>query len=159
LTFGFYKYTGILYTSDWTSLPPTTYIQVLLITRVPKADGVNGGFGNVFCGTNLINLVVTGLQIIENGKGYVMDGGDVYFAVDTLPTYGCLSGRKQEENRAGERVTVDTRKQNPADFALWKVSALASGERKILLLSIRCCPIKMGIYSQVLCSFRDHLCD
>lgn len=71
----------------------------------------------------------TQLQIIENGKGYVMDGGDVYFAVDALPTYGRLSGRKQEENRAGERVTVDNRKQNPADFALWKVSALASGEK------------------------------
>lgn len=59
-------------------------------------------------------------KIIENGNAYVMEGGDVYFAVDTLPTYGCLSGRKQEENRAGERVTVDNRKQNPADFALWK---------------------------------------
>ncbi|KAG0582108.1 hypothetical protein KC19_3G034800 [Ceratodon purpureus] len=59
-------------------------------------------------------------KIIENGNAYVMEGGDVYFSVDTLPSYGCLSGRKQEENRAGERVTVDNRKQNPADFALWK---------------------------------------
>lgn len=59
-------------------------------------------------------------QIIENKNGYVMEGGDVYFEVDTLPTYGCLSGRKQEENRAGERVLVDNRKRNPADFALWK---------------------------------------
>lgn len=89
--------------------------------------------GSWKCDSYLINHVVTGLQIIENGNGYVMDGGDVYFAVDTLPTYGCLSGRKQEENRAGERVTVDNRKQNPADFALWKVSALASGEKKTLL--------------------------
>lgn len=82
---------------------------------------------------NVIIHVVIGLQIIENGNAYVMEGGDVYFAVDTLPTYGCLSGRKQEENRAGERVTVDNRKQNPADFALWKVSASASGERRTLL--------------------------
>jgi hypothetical protein len=49
-------------------------------------------------------------------------GGDVYFTVDSFPEYGALSGRKQEENRAGERVAVDGRKRNPADFALWKVS-------------------------------------
>jgi len=101
---------------------------------------------------------MTGLQIIENGNGYVMDGGDVYFAVDTLPTYGCLSGRKQEENRAGERVTVDNRKQNPADFALWKVSALTSGERKTLLF-VNWAVSSRHEYSQVLYLFRDHLCD
>lgn len=60
------------------------------------------------------------LQIIENGHGYVLEDGDVYFSVDSSPGYGCLSGRKLDENRAGERVAVDTRKQNPADFALWK---------------------------------------
>ncbi len=65
------------------------------------------------------------LQIIENGHGYVLEDGDVYFSVDSSPGYGCLSGRKLDENRAGERVAVDTRKQNPADFALWKVSTLA----------------------------------
>ncbi|KAF9616655.1 hypothetical protein IFM89_031519 [Coptis chinensis] len=46
--------------------------------------------------------------------------GDVYFSVDKFPEYGQLSGRKLEDNRAGERVTVDSRKRNPTDFALWK---------------------------------------
>jgi cysteinyl-tRNA synthetase len=32
-----------------------------------------------------------------------------------------LCYRKLDQNRAGERVAVDTRKRNPADFALWKV--------------------------------------
>lgn len=45
----------------------------------------------------------------------------MYFAVDKSPNYGRLSGRKLEDNRAGERVAVDSRKRNPADFALWKV--------------------------------------
>ena len=65
------------------------------------------------------------LQIIENGFGYVLEDGDVYFSVDSYSDkyldYGRLSGREQHENRAGERVTVDKRKHNPADFALWKV--------------------------------------
>ncbi|KAL3650686.1 hypothetical protein CASFOL_007089 [Castilleja foliolosa] len=58
-------------------------------------------------------------QILDNGSAYAI-GGDVYFSVDNFPEYGRLSGRKLEDNRAGERVAVDSRKKNPADFALWK---------------------------------------
>ncbi|XP_073276385.1 cysteine--tRNA ligase, chloroplastic/mitochondrial isoform X1 [Primulina huaijiensis] len=60
-------------------------------------------------------------QILENGCAYTI-GGDVYFSVDKFPEYGQLSGRRLEDNRAGERVAVDSRKKNPADFALWKSS-------------------------------------
>ncbi|KAF9616663.1 hypothetical protein IFM89_031527 [Coptis chinensis] len=60
-------------------------------------------------------------QILDNnGCAYRVDG-EVYFSIDKFPEYGRLSGRKLEDNRVGERVTVDSRKQNPADFALWKV--------------------------------------
>ncbi|KAM0061529.1 putative cysteine--tRNA ligase [Helianthus debilis subsp. tardiflorus] len=58
-------------------------------------------------------------QILDNGRAYRVEG-DVYFSVDGFPQYGRLSGRKLEDNRAGERVAVDSRKKNPADFALWK---------------------------------------
>ncbi|KAK6162086.1 hypothetical protein DH2020_001927 [Rehmannia glutinosa] len=58
-------------------------------------------------------------QIIDNGCAYTING-DVYFSVDKFPGYGRLSGRKLEDNRAGERVAVDSRKKHPADFALWK---------------------------------------
>eukprot|EP01018_Ginkgo_biloba_P004559 Gb_40720 [translate_table: standard] len=59
-------------------------------------------------------------QILDNGCAYVVEDGDVYFSVDNFPDYGRLSGRKLDDNRAGERVAVDSRKKNPADFALWK---------------------------------------
>lgn len=60
------------------------------------------------------------VQIESNGCAYRVEG-DVYFSVDNSPKYGQLSGRKLEDNRSGERVAVDSRKRNPADFALWKV--------------------------------------
>ncbi|XP_038907150.1 cysteine--tRNA ligase 2, cytoplasmic [Benincasa hispida] len=60
-------------------------------------------------------------QIIKKEYGYVVDG-DVFFSVDKFPNYGQLSGQKLENHRAGERVAVDSRKRNPADFALWKAA-------------------------------------
>ncbi|KAM3259732.1 hypothetical protein ACQJBY_051170 [Aegilops geniculata] len=60
-------------------------------------------------------------KIIDNGCAYEVSG-DVYFSVDNFPEYGKLSGRKLDDNRAGERVAVDERKKNPADFALWKAA-------------------------------------
>ncbi|KAJ1290762.1 hypothetical protein BS78_02G269500 [Paspalum vaginatum] len=69
-----------------------------------------------------IDQIITMIkQILDNSCAYVV-GGDVYFSVDSFPEYGELSGRKLDDNRAGERVAVDERKRNPADFALWKAA-------------------------------------
>ncbi|KAG2424153.1 hypothetical protein HXX76_014686 [Chlamydomonas incerta] len=67
-------------------------------------------------------MIATISDIIANGHAYVVEGGDVFFDVASLPGYGRLSGRQQEDNRAGERVAVDGRKRSPADFALWKAA-------------------------------------
>ncbi len=58
-------------------------------------------------------------ELIDKGKAYVVDG-DVYFSIKTFPHYGQLSKRNTEDLLAGARVSVNEKKDNPLDFALWK---------------------------------------
>src|SRR5690242_20411659 len=53
---------------------------------------------------------------------YRASSGDVNFAVRRFPGYGKLSGKSLDELRAGERVEVDSAKEDPLDFVLWKRS-------------------------------------
>jgi cysteinyl-tRNA synthetase len=53
---------------------------------------------------------------------YRSASGDVNFAVRRFPGYGRLSGKSLDELRAGERVEVDSAKEDPLDFVLWKRS-------------------------------------
>ena len=61
-------------------------------------------------------------RLIENGHAYATPGGDVYYRVSAFPGYGKLSGQSVEEREMGasERLDVETDKEAPADFALWK---------------------------------------
>lgn len=61
-------------------------------------------------------------RLIDNGKAYATPAGDVYYRVSAFPGYGKLSGQNAEEreNGASERLNVETDKEAPEDFALWK---------------------------------------
>ena len=59
--------------------------------------------------------------LVEKGYAYPVDG-DVFFRVREFAGYGKLSGRSVDEARAGARVSVDERKEDPLDFALWKAA-------------------------------------
>ena len=73
---------------------------------------------------DIINMVQT---LIDKGHAYTATAeddapGDVYYDVSTFESYGKLSGKKLEDLRAGERVAVDERKDDPLDFVLWKAA-------------------------------------
>lgn len=58
--------------------------------------------------------------LIEKGHAYQAANGDVFYKVRSFNDYGKLSGKSLDDLRAGERVEVDTFKQDPMDFVLWK---------------------------------------
>lgn len=84
-------------------------LGVLPATRYPKVS------------EHIPEIIEMVQGLVENGHAYELEG-DVYFAVDSFPEYGKLSGRQLEEMMSGARVEVDGRKQNPVDFALWKAA-------------------------------------
>ena len=66
---------------------------------------------------NIIHFIST---LIEKGHAYPTAKGDVYFSVESFPSYGRLSHRNTEDALNGVRIENDEDKKSPLDFALWK---------------------------------------
>ncbi|HAT40427.1 MAG TPA: cysteine--tRNA ligase, partial [Rheinheimera sp.] len=67
----------------------------------------------------IIELIET---LIAKKHAYVASNGDVMFDVSTFEQYGRLSQQNLEMLQAGARVEVDTAKDDPLDFVLWKMA-------------------------------------
>ena len=59
-------------------------------------------------------------KLVSKGTAYVAANGDVLYSVRKFPAYGRLSGKNVDDLRSGSRVQVDTDKNDPLDFVLWK---------------------------------------
>ena len=73
--------------------------------------------------THIAEIIELAAKLVANGSAYVVDG-DVYFQVDTFPSYGKLSGMSVDDLRTGasDRELVEKAKKSPVDFALWKAA-------------------------------------
>ncbi|AWZ49558.1 cysteine--tRNA ligase [Hathewaya limosa] len=70
--------------------------------------------------TEFMNEIIAFVQeLINRGFAYEVDG-DVYFDTKKFAAYGKLSGQNLEDLQAGARISVDERKKDPMDFAIWK---------------------------------------
>lgn len=58
--------------------------------------------------------------LVDKGFAYEVDG-DVYFSTKKFGDYGKLSGQNIEDLQSGARISIDERKKDPMDFAIWKV--------------------------------------
>jgi cysteinyl-tRNA synthetase len=88
---------------------------------VPRATG------------HIIEMVELIEDLVAGGHAYTVEGGDegegdggrgmdVLFRVRSFDAYGRLSGRDLDDMLAGARVEPDPRKEDPADFVLWKAA-------------------------------------
>ncbi len=70
---------------------------------------------------NVPAMIAVIQKLIANGAAYVVPSG-VYFSVAADEDYGKLSGRAQDELKAGARVDGEDDKRASSDFALWKTA-------------------------------------
>ena len=112
----------IIAKSNETGIPADKY-ALMMIKNIDKqmarlkVDDPNVWIKATECIDDIIAFVQT---LIEKGHAYPTDKGDVYFSVDSFPSYGRLSHRNLEDAMNGVRVENDESKRNPLDFALWK---------------------------------------
>lgn len=70
--------------------------------------------------TENIGAIIDIIKKLEE-KGYAYNvGGNVYFRTSKFKGYGKLSHQPLEELEAGARIEVNTDKEDPMDFVLWK---------------------------------------
>ncbi len=58
-------------------------------------------------------------KLVDNGLAYDVDG-NVYYRVSKFKNYGKLSKQSTDDLETGARVLINTEKEDPLDFALWK---------------------------------------
>lgn len=71
--------------------------------------------------THCIDDIIAFVQkLIDSGHAYASEFGDVYFKLDSFPSYGKLSHIQTDKNETGVRKSIEPGKLNDGDFALWK---------------------------------------
>ena len=112
----------IIAKSNETGIPADRY-ALMMIKNIDKqmarlkVDEPNVWIKATQCIEDIIDFTQ---KLIDKGHAYATEKGDVYFSVDSFPSYGRLSHRNLEDAMNGVRVDNDESKQNPLDFALWK---------------------------------------
>jgi len=103
---------------DWRSLVEkyiAGYYEDLESLEIDKADSEPRATENI---ADMVSYIT---ELIEKGYAYTTNTG-VYFKVRKFKDYGRLSGQSIDEMLSGARKEPDETKQDPLDFALWKVS-------------------------------------
>ena len=87
-----------------------------------KALGIHKATVHPRATEHIPQIIALVQKLIDNGHAYVGRTGDVYYRVSAFPGYGKLSGQSVDDREMGasERLDVETDKENPADFVLWK---------------------------------------
>ena len=69
-----------------------------------------------------INMMASFIKDLEDSDCAYQGGDDIYFSVECDKKYGSLSKQNIADLVSGARIEVNTKKRNPLDFALWKLT-------------------------------------
>jgi len=73
--------------------------------------------------TEHIDEIIAIIQtLMANGYAYQGNNGDIFYDISRFESYGKLSNKNVAELRSGARVAIESAKEDPLDFVLWKMS-------------------------------------
>ena len=112
----------IIAKSNETGIPADVYAKMMIENIDKEMARLNVDEPNLWLkATQSIEEIIEFVQtLINKGHAYPTEKGDVYFSVESFPSYGKLSHRNLEDAMNGVRIDNDEMKKNPLDFALWK---------------------------------------
>ena len=112
----------IIAKSNETGIPADVYAKMMIENIDKEMARLRVDEPNLWLkATQSIDEIIEFVQtLIEKGHAYPTEKGDVYFSVESFPSYGKLSHRNLEDAMNGVRIDNDEMKKNPLDFALWK---------------------------------------
>lgn len=112
----------IIIKSNETGIPADVYAKQMIENIDIQMQRLDVGEPDVWLkATECIDDIIAFVSgLIEKGHAYPTEKGDVYFSVESFPSYGKLSNRNLEDAMNGVRIDNDEQKKNPLDFALWK---------------------------------------
>ena len=112
----------IIAKSNETGIPANEYAENMIKVIDKEMTRLKVGEPDIWLkATECIGDIIDFVKgLIEKGHAYATKNGDVYFSVESFPSYGKLSHRNLEDAINGVRIDNDEEKKNPLDFALWK---------------------------------------
>ena len=112
----------IIAKSNETGIPADVYAKMMIENIDKEMARLKVDEPNLWLkATQSIEEIIEFVQtLINKGHAYPTEKGDVYFSVESFPSYGKLSHRNLEDAMNGVRIDNDEMKKNPLDFALWK---------------------------------------
>lgn len=70
--------------------------------------------------SDYIDKIIEFIDILIKNEYAYQSNGDVYYRTRKFTSYGKLSGQSLDDLISGARVEINTSKEDPLDFALWK---------------------------------------
>ncbi|MCM3293701.1 cysteine--tRNA ligase [Paenibacillus sp. MER 180] len=83
--------------------------------------GIRRASNNPRVTENMEEIITFISELVASGRAYE-SGGDVYFRTREFAKYGQISRQNVDELQLGIRIEVDERKEDAADFVLWKAA-------------------------------------